>query len=91
MNPKRLHASVAARCALVAEGRQLRTKLATRVENAAFDRAHRDAQFLGDFIVVKSLHEHVEWHLELGLKIIDGTADVLLINYGGYSIRLHRS
>ena len=91
MNPKRLHASVAARYALVAEGRQLRTKLATRVEDAALDRAHWDAQFLGDFIVVKSLHEHVEWYLELGLEILDGPADVLLINYGGYRIRLHRS
>lgn len=91
MNLKRLHASVVARYTLVAEGRQLRTQLATRVENAALDRAHRDAQFLGDFIVVKSLHEHVEWHLELGLEIIDGPADILLINYGSYRIRLHRS
>ena len=91
MNPERLHASVAARCALVAEGRQLRTELPTRVEDAALHRAHWDAQFFGDFIVVKSLHEHAEWHLELGLEIIDGSADVLLINYGGYRIRLHRS
>ena len=91
MNPKRLHASVAARYALVTEGRQLRTKLATRVENAALDRAHWDAQFLGNFIVVKSLHEHVEWHLELGLEVIDGPADILLVNYGSYRIRLHRS
>lgn len=91
MNPERLHASVAAECTLVAEGRQLRTKLAPRVEDAALHRAHWDAQFFGDFIVVKSLHEHVEWHLELGLEIIDGPADVLLINYGSYRIRLHRS
>lgn len=91
MNPERLHASVAEKCTLVAEGRQLRTKLAPRVEDAALHRAHWDAQFFGDFIVVKSLHEHVEWHLELGLEIIDGPADVLLINYGSYRIRLHRS
>ena len=90
MNPKRLHASVAARYFLVAEGRQLRTKLATSMEDAALDRAHRDAQFLGDFIVVKSLHEHIEWHLKLGLEVIDGPADILLVNYGGYRIRLHR-
>ena len=75
----------------VAESRQLSTQLATCVEDAALHGTHRDAQFLSNFIVVKSLHEHIEWDLKFRLEVVDGPADILLINHCGYSVRLHRS
>jgi len=61
------------------------------MEDARLDGSHGNAQLLSDFIVMKTVQEHGERHLEFRLQTINGGENVLFVDDCGHRIGIQRS
>ena len=50
------------------------------MEDATLDCAHRNPQFICDFIIMKPIEEHGEWLAEVVLQTVNGTMDVIHVD-----------